>query len=174
MTEIVWTGLEDPTRECCRVDEGAQGVLVESRIDGGSGECSYTLEATAGWEFTRLVLRAGGEEVDVRRLGEDWTVDGHLRPDLRDAREVDISVSPLSNTLPIRRLGLAVGESADIITAYISLPELTVTTDPQRYTRTNHDQYLYESRDSDFRRTVTVDRAGLVIDYPGLFTREDT
>lgn len=100
-------------------------------------------------------------------------MDGELRPDLDGAREVDISVSPLSNTLPIRRLNLAVGESADIITAYLTLPDLTVTFDPQRYTRLSEREYLYESRDSDFRRTITVDDTGLVIDYPGLFERQE-
>lgn len=174
MTELEWTGLDAPSRERCRIDEGSSGVSVESRIDGGDGTCSYVLEATSGWEFTGLLLRVGERRLEVRRTQEGWTVDGRSRPDLEDAREVDISVSPLSNTLPIRRLGLAVGESADITTAYISVPELTVTTDPQRYTRTGDKEYLYESRDSDFHRTVTVDGAGLVVDYPGLFARADT
>jgi hypothetical protein len=60
------------------------------------------------------------------------------------------------------------------VTAYVSVPDLTVTTDPQRYTRLSDREYLYESRDSDFRRTVTVDQDGLVLDYPGLFERAGT
>ncbi len=84
-------------------------------------------------------------------------VDGRERNDLEAAREVDIAVSPLSNTLPIRRLELAIGESADITTAYVAVPELTVVADPQRYTRLARHDYLYESRDSDFRRVLTVD-----------------
>lgn len=109
----------------------------------------------------------------VSRTEMGWQVDGMARLDLDPAREVDISVSPLSNTLPIRRLGLAIGESADIVTAYVRVPQLDVTTDPQRCTRTGEREYLYESRDSDFRRYVTVDEEGLVLDYPGLFTREE-
>lgn len=76
-----------------------------------------------------------------------------------------------TNTLPIRRLGLAVGESADIVTVYVDHESFTVTTDPQRYTRLDTDRYLYESRDGDFRREITVDDDGLVVDYPGLFER---
>lgn len=94
------------------------------------------------------------------------------RADLAAAREVDISATPLTNTLPIRRLRLAVGDAADIITAYISVPELAVSPHPQRYTRIGPREYLYESRDSDFRRVVTVDDDGIVLDYPGLFARE--
>ena len=32
-------------------------------------------------------------------------------------------------------------------------------------------EYLYESLDSDFTRTISVDRHGLVLHYPGLFVR---
>lgn len=49
---------------------------------------------------------------------------------------------------------------------------LAVTPDPQRYTRLAEDRYVYESRDSDFRREITVDTHGLVVDYPGLYRRE--
>lgn len=171
MTEIEWIGLGEPSRESCRVEQGPHGVTVHGDIDGGTSTCSYTLRATAAWAFTDLLVRAGGRALTLRRSERGWEADGAARPDLAAAREVDLSVSPLSNTLPIRRLGLAVGESADITTAYIRVPELEVTTDPQRYTRTGEYEYLYESRDSAFRRTITVDDEGLVTDYPGLFTR---
>lgn len=44
-------------------------------------------------------------------------------------------------------------------------------TDPQAYTRTAVNLYLYESLDSDFSRQITVDADGFVIDYPGLYSR---
>lgn len=173
MSEVVWIGVNESSREACRIESGPQGVTVTGHIEGGLGACSYTLRTTRGWVFTDLVVRAGERKLELRLSDRGWEVDGRARPDLRSAREVDLSVSPLSNTLPIRRLGLAVGESADITTAYIRVPELDVTTDPQRYTRTGENVYLYESRDSDFHRSITVDGEGLVVEYPGLFTRED-
>lgn len=174
MTEIVWKGLETPSSETCWIDSGPDGVRVESEIEALAGACAYTLRATSEWEFTDIIVRMDGRALDIRRTERGWEVDGQVRPDLYDAREVDISVSPLSNTLPIRRLRLAVGESADITTAYIRIPELDVTTDPQRYTRIDECEYLYESRDSDFRRSLTVDEQGLIVEYPGLFTRVET
>jgi len=171
MTEIVWIGLVEPSRESCRIENGPHGVVVDGEIEGGAGACSYTLRTTDAWVFTDVVVRASGRELSLRFADRGWEVDGEKRPDLAAAREVDISVSPLSNTLPIRRLHLAVGESADITTAYIRVPQLEVTADPQRYTRTAENEYLYESRDSDFHRSLTVDEHGLVVEYPGLFTR---
>src|SRR5690606_26932777 len=101
-----------------------------------------------------------------------WSLAGEPHPDLADAVDVDLSFSPFTNTLPIRRLALDVGDSAEIVTAYVEAETLAVTPDPQRYTRLTEDRYVYESLDSDFRRTITVDTHGLVVDYPGLYRRE--
>jgi hypothetical protein len=49
---------------------------------------------------------------------------------------------------------------------------LSVTTDPQRYTRLETGKrYRYESLDSDFVREIDIDDDGLVVTYPGLFRR---
>ena len=86
--------------------------------------------------------------------------------------DVDITATPFTNTLPIRRLGLGAGAAADITTVYITVPDLTITTDPQRYTCLEPNRsYIYESRDSDFRRQIETDERGLVLTYPGLFRR---
>ncbi|MFD5214493.1 putative glycolipid-binding domain-containing protein [Microbacterium sp. NPDC058345] len=171
MTTIVWNGIESRTQETCEIGTDESGVRVQSVIRRGGILCSYTLHATQGWTFAGITVRVGERVLDVRRTADGWEIAGRRRDDLREAHEVDISASPLSNTLPIRRLRLAVGESADIITAYIRVPELDVVADPQRYTRLSEYEYLYESRDSGFRRTLTVDDEGLVVDYPGLFAR---
>lgn len=102
---------------------------------------------------------------------DGWTVDGRPRPDLAEAVDCDIVITPFTNTLPIRRLGLAVGESADIVTAWIDVPSLTVVPDPQRYTRLAERLYRFDSRDSDFTADLEVDADGFVVNYPGLFKR---
>jgi len=91
---------------------------------------------------------------------------------LSDAVDIDLAVSPFTNTLPIRRLRLEEGETADIVTAYISSPGAEVLADPQRYTCLKKNAlYRYASLDSDFTRDIEVDEQGLVTLYPGLFRR---
>jgi hypothetical protein len=93
-------------------------------------------------------------------------------PRLAGAIDIDISITPFTNTLPVRRLRLKTGQSEDILAVYIQLPELTVTTDRQRYTCLEPNRrYRYESLDSDFTRDIEVDGHGLVVTYPGLFRR---
>jgi hypothetical protein len=94
-----------------------------------------------------------------------------VRGDLSDAIDLDLAITPFTNTLPIRRLDLAVGDEGDVTAAYVSFPDLEVNIDEQRYTRLDEDVYLYESLDSDFSREITVDLDGIVVEYPGLFER---
>ena len=86
--------------------------------------------------------------------------------------DVDLSATPFTNTLPIRRLGLRGGQAETIRVVYVRFPGLEVTLERQRYTCLEPGRrYRYESVDSDFTREIEVDPDGLVVTYPGLFRR---
>lgn len=155
------------------MSRSSDATRFASTVLGPFGELAYFLSVDAAWRFQNLELSVGDRSTSIRHEADGWTVDGRRRDDLQGAEEVDISATPLTNTLPIRRLRLEVGQHADIVTAYVSVPDLEVVPDPQRYTRLGMDRYLYESRDSDFTRTITVDEEGYVVRYPGLFLRLD-
>ncbi|MGP3954355.1 putative glycolipid-binding domain-containing protein [Nonomuraea sp. 3N208] len=40
---------------------------------------------------------------------------------------------PFTDTLPIRRLNLAIGDAAEVVTAYVGASSLQVSSDPQRH-----------------------------------------
>ncbi|NYG98076.1 hypothetical protein BJ979_000702 [Schumannella luteola] len=149
--------------------------MIAAAIDFRPGMVDYRVRIVRPWLFRELAVvdSRGAHAVRRRVILDDsgrWYVDDVERPDLSGAREVDLAISPLSSTLPIRRLGLEIGESAEIVTAYVG-DDLDVSADPQRYTRIAELRYLYESLDSVFSREVTVDEHGLVLDYPSLFQR---
>ena len=126
----------------------------------------------AGLDLPRVCIEAlAGERtltIDYDGNG-GWTVDGEWRTDL-DGHRHRPGVTPFTNTLPIRRLDLAIDDEADITVACV-VPDLEVTVDEQRYTRLDEDLYLFESLDSDFSREIEVDLDGVVVEYPGLFER---
>ncbi|MBX3067824.1 MAG: putative glycolipid-binding domain-containing protein [Cryobacterium sp.] len=171
MTTVSWVGLEVDSSETCTVSEFEDGVWVESTVTASFGECIYSLRADEHWNFRSLTIQIGSRKLEIEFDGTLWKVDGLERHDLYPAREVDIAVSPMSNTLPIRRLGLTIGERAAITTAYIAVPELSVQAHPQSYTRLTDHTYRYESRSSSYQNVITVDDFGLVVSYPGAFAR---
>jgi hypothetical protein len=100
---------------------------------------------------------------------------GHSAPELKGCFDVDITATPFTNTLPIRRLRLAPGQSAEIKVVYITIPEMQVRVEPQEYTcletSSAGGRFRFESLSDGFTAVITVDADGLVQDYPGLFKR---
>jgi len=171
-TRISWTGVGSiETIERCTVEYSDDGIRLVGHVDGGDEGCRYAIHVDADGRLDRAVVSVGDRELSIDRSDAGWSVDGVARPDLSGALDIDITVTPATNMLPVRRLGLPVGAHADIEAAWVQVPELEVRLGRQRYTRVGPRAYCYESRDDGFRRTITVDDDGLVLSYPGLFER---
>jgi len=156
--EIVWESLEWPGMEHV-IWQGAEGRADSAAVmllPEGPLRVKYVLTPTHV-EINGLILEHDGEG--------SWTD----RPELDGCLEVDISITPLTNTLPIQRLKLEPGESREIRAVYIELPQLSVSVMPQRYTRLGDRLYRYQSE--GFQADLSVDEFGLVVDYPGLWRR---
>lgn len=171
---VRWLGLEHavlsgPSR-APRLDSLAVLVLDDLPV-----RVSCRLSCDVGWRVRRLAVKVSGVETTRLTLQSDgqgeWVdeVRGCPVPELHGCIDVDLSSTPLTNTLPIRRLGLAVGAARDLMVAYINVPELTFSAVAQRYTRTSSSAYRYES--GSFRADLPVDEHGLVLDYPGDWRR---
>jgi uncharacterized protein len=166
---------------------GVQHVAIETR-PRSVRYSGFVIETIPRPLAIRFDLVTGEDHIvrslTVERLGVDgrialehdgqgiWYTGGERMPQLDGVLEPDISVTPLTNTFPIRRLALAEGASANILTAYVDVAAMTVLADAQRYTcLTPGRLYRYESRDSDFRADIALGDDGLVDIYPGLFRR---
>ena len=177
MTTYRWRGLGTGSVEHLDLLPRDDRLRARSVVDLGPVRLEYAMELGTepgeAWTFRVLRLRSSdGRQLDVSREDDDdWRVDGAARPDLAEAVDVDLSFSPFTNRGPTRRLHRGGGGAADIVTAYVDGETFEVSPDPQRYTRVDTDRYVYESRDGGFHREISVDADGLVVDYPGLFSR---
>ena len=98
--------------------------------------------------------------------------DGRAIEELEGCFDVDIWPTPFTNSFPILREPMRVGERRQFRVAWICAPDLTVHPQPQAYTRLGDRLYLFENLDgSGFRVELPVDQDGLVLDYPDLFRR---
>ncbi len=173
VADLAWRGLEIDSLERLHIDEGST-IRIQSIVDSARGRFSYEIVCDRNWTFRTLRLEAatGERAVELESDGKgEWTVDGEWRSDLDECIDIDLSGTPFTNSLPIRRLDLAIDDEADVMAAYVDFEELNVLPDAQRYTRLAEDLYRYESLDSDFTRDLTVDASGFVVEYPGLFER---
>ena len=181
MNRVVrWVPAEGAGAEHLSVRSIADSVAAEGVVVGARGGTPYGLRyrvaCDARWRVREAVLSLAGQE---RRLhlhadGEGNWQDGAGQPVevLRGCVDIDISATPFTNTLPIRRLGLAQGEASEILVAYVAVPALVPEPVRQRYTCLEAGRlYRYEGLFRGYVGELGVDEDGLVLDYPGTFRR---
>lgn len=147
---------------------------VAAMLEGKLLNASYLVETDAAWRTRRVrVAVSGGDALEILSDGAGhWCrADGAKLPELAGCMDPDISMTPFTNTVAIRRLGSKVGEATEIKVAYILVPELSLRAAPQRYTRLADRLWRFDGLDIDFTADITVDEAGFVMEYPGLFRR---
>ena len=149
--------------------EGGQPFVAHYWV--GIKEHTGRLECSAQRVFEG---RLGGifliREPEGRWLGRSLNERKHSPiPTLDTAVELDFEFTPVTNMLAINRLNLAVGESAELVTAWVRFPTLTVEPFPQRYTRLAERTYRFESE--GFAADLEVDDLNLVVRYGDLWER---
>lgn len=181
---VMWVPLTGAGLEHLHLVQHDGGNAIDSVVIGIEQETPfrlwYEIRTDKDWRVRQCTLRlleGGNREIALQADGDGYWTDAEGVPlsALDGCIDVDISVTPFTNTLPIRRLSLQPGQSADLLVAYITVPALEVRTMQQRYTclehRTDGGIYRYESLNSGFTRDLLVDAQGLVIDYPGIWKR---
>ena len=150
--------------------------LAVGRLDDSAYRIQYQIVCDATWNVQKVSVRnlLSNQSFALTKAGDEWLDEqGRAAGSLRGCSDVDIMVTPFTNTLPIRRLNLARGEAKEIAVAYVRVPELSLSRLEQRYTCLEKEKeggvYRYENLDSGFTSDLKVDEDGLVGDYPGLF-----
>ena len=137
--------------------EEGRPVRVEYRVlaDRAGVTTAAHVRDLRGFETRTIVLE--------RDAKERWTVDGVAKRALKGCTDIDLGCSPSTNTLPIRRLRLAIGASHTIQAAWVRFPELVAVKAAQTYTRL--DEFTYRYASGTFEAELTVDDEGLVTAY---------
>ncbi len=182
--QIMWAPWEGPGLEHLRLTRDHEDIVADGVIIGMAEQepfrMRYTITCDDHWRMRAadvISLEDDRHEIRLRVDGAGrWTTAaGEPLPNLAGCLEVDISATPFTNTLPIRRLALGAGQARDVAAAYIAIPAFTVEPVPQRYTlldaHADRDVYCYEGLRSGFRADLPVDGDGVVTDYPGVFKR---
>lgn len=183
---IMWSPVGEPGLEYLRLTEDAGQILADGTIlrvtENKPFRVHYRIRCDAEWRVREVDVGLSDDASQNIKLKADgkggWTdSSGNSVLPLTGCIEVDISATPFTNTLAIRRMRLKPGESAELVAAYIAIPEMEVEPSRQRYTclEVSSDGGLYRYEDKGlfqgFCAAIRVDSDGLVVDYPELFRR---
>jgi hypothetical protein len=199
-TMRVWTKDEPFGTELADISLGegtlsATGVAIGTYTPASQSvrsayRADYKLTTVERYVTSRLVVRTEGESfrraLDLRRLASgSWKCTTEVQGEvalpppggdlaaLTGALDCDLAFSPLTNTMPLLRHRLAEGSGpVELSVAWVSLPDLSVQRELQRYTfvrRSGENCVVrFESLDDGFTADITLDGHGLVLDYPGI------
>jgi uncharacterized protein len=180
-TSILWRRLDQPGHDSALLRETVAGAIIEgtSVFDESGRPCrlDYRVVCDAAWrtlsarvtgwiDTTTLDVAMG---VDAARA---WTLNGEPCPDLQGCEDIDLSFSPATNLLPIRRARLVIGERISVRAAWLRFPLVRLESLDQTYERVSESKYRYESGGGSFVATLETNTAGFVTQYPGLWQLE--
>ncbi|MET4166294.1 hypothetical protein ABID74_001791 [Gordonia terrae] len=184
-TMLTWRGEDTDRLEQVRLVVSGTRLKAYGRIiaaataDHEAFSASYELQTTDAGVVKRLtvhLVRADGEtQFGITRDDEGtWLIrrpDGETtRSDFGGAQDVELALSPMFNSLPIRRGDVSASstEAAEVPVAYMYLPSGEVKPATMSYTAV---QGGFEVDSPLATTTITVDDNGFVLDYPGLARR---
>lgn len=181
-----WRRLDVSGREDARVQRTVTGGwrltgdLDVQEAGGVAASLRYAIDCDAEWRTRAAVIEgevgtAGQIRIALAADGTGhWTRDGTPVPELAGAVDVDLGFTPATNTLPIRRLALAVGECASVRSAWLRFPELRLEALEQTYTREAEERFRYRALvdGRPFIAPLETDRFGRVLHYEGLWEAE--
>lgn len=104
---------------------------------------------------------------------QSWRLNEKDYPDVAGCIDLDLNFSPSTNLLPIRRLGLAVGQEAEVRAAWLRFPSFRLEPLEQVYRRIDETSYRYESGGGRFVAELSVNEEGFVTNYPNIWETEE-
>ena len=184
MTSILWRGLLLSGHEACRLFPQdsywhIEGTAVFSH-ERQPCRLNYQILCDAVWQTLSAQVEGwvGSSVVNIQvktirtNLIAHWWLNEVEQPDVQGCTDIDLNFSPSTNLLPIRRLNLAVGESAEVQAAWLRFPSFKLEPLPQRYYHLDENTYRYESAGGQFVADLKVHPMGLELEYPGIWQAE--
>lgn len=179
-TNLFWTGREYHSMENCLVSPSKNGITITSTLVGYYEnkiyKVMYTIKTNNHWET--LAFEINSQHSNKARLikfeGDgkgNWISEGQEAIQFKGCIDIDIPLTPFTNTLPINRLSLKQNETREIEVIYLDLLAQQIKRVKQKYVRLSLLEYKYENIPNDFEAVIQVDESGFVVDYPQLFSR---
>lgn len=189
-----WNHVDNPLirNEATVLFHGA-GLSATGVQYGEDYQATWELDATKNWVTHYVTVDVEGDGWGrslnlVRSESGAWSSDTKERgaqppelpapgivqsTDLGDALDCDLGLCPLTNTMPIRRLGLLEAQVPEtpLIMAWIDMPSLQVIASDQYYSSIDSKAVRYVSGTRGVDIELGVDQDGVVVRYPDLARR---
>ena len=177
---VLWKRLDLPGHDACVLRKSHAGYeLTGTALFAHSkGPCClrYAVHCDHAWRTTKATIDGTiarrHVHLDIARSPRHWAINGEAHAGLADCHDIDLSFTPATNILPIRRLGLGVGASAVVAAAWLRFPSMTLRRLEQTYKALGGGTYAYSTFGGTFNKRLSFRPSGLVGAYPAFWKTE--
>ena len=177
---VLWKKTDNTSFEYSTLHPVRGGFALEGTVilvlEDLPAKVTYRVDCDSHWQ-TRHVEASQEQAGEITKVvlavdeNQRWQKN-HLPLPLADGLfDVDLEISPITNSLPVRRLNLKVGESAQSTAVWLRFPNLTLERLKQQYTHISDRRYRYEAPELAFEAQLEVDEDGLIVKYGDLWMR---
>lgn len=183
-SHIRWRRIDVPGTEDARFEQTSTGWHINGELDvqetDASAALRYQIDCDAHWRTLSALIdgNCSGRKIRFAIQADaagNWKIDSIERADLNGALDIDLGFTPVTNTLPIKRLQLAIGQTANVSTAWLRFPELRFERLEQSYSRQSDYVYRFDTMidNEPFSAQLDIDQYGIVTQYEGLWERAE-
>ena len=179
---VLWRRLDTPGHDFCVLSRSNSGYRIAGTANFAHQlkGCSlrYAVECESDWTTRAARVRGyiGRRCIDLEIRRSDagsWTLNGSPQSSVVGCTDIDLSFTPATNILALRRERLRPKVAKEVLAAWLKFPQLSLAILQQTYTRLPPDRFRYTSNNGRFRAILRVRPSGLVSRYPGLWRAEN-
>lgn len=176
-----WRALDREGEDTCRLSRASHGWLLVGharfRDAFGFAALDYVVRCDDNWRSLSADVAGQhgdlGVQARILREAGRWWLNDIEQPDVAGATDLDLSFTPATNLMPLRRLMAAEQNALNMTAAWLRYPEAVLRPLDQAYRRTGQEGVVtYEARQTGHATQLTVDQSGFVILYPDAWEGE--
>jgi hypothetical protein len=181
VASALWRRLDTPGHDACRLEEHSTGWALHGCAvflqAGEPANLAYSVICDRAWRTLSgsIAGAVGTQTIDfiVERQDDGaWTLNGK-RADADGLDDLDLSFTPATNLLQIRRVPLAVGEPVPLPAAWFNLEDGTLSKLEQIYERRDDLALYYRAPNVGYEGLLELAPNGFIRRYPGLWEVEE-
>jgi|SRR5215510_13234069 len=181
MNSIIWRRLDLPGHESALIFSDAGSWYLHGTAvflyDQLACRLDYQITCDSHWHTrsARVGGWIGDRLIDIKLSvtpDQRWFLNDEEVSRVEGCVDLDLNFSPSTNLLPVRRVGLSVGEGREVRAAWLRFPGFELEPLAQLYRRVNENIYRYESSGGEFVRELNVNDEGFVTNYPDFWQAE--
>jgi hypothetical protein len=169
--------LDRPGRDAALLKPNGDGWLLQGAAvfdhENGPAAVAYQVEVDARWQAKRGNINGflGDQTIahEIRRGDQGWRLNGALVEGLDHLVDLDFGFTPATNVLQLSRIGLKLGQSAEVPVVWFDLESASLAELPQIYERRGERSYWYEAPTVPYRALLEIAPNGFVLSYPELW-----